>query len=225
VSHGAIQPNPKQLNDLIKTLKVLIVDDEYYTRKVIRTLLMAVGVTNIHDAFDGPSGLRAICALVPDIVILDWEMPGMDGGSFVRQVRSPSSFQYPNVPIIMLTGHGERSRVIEAVKLGVHEFLLKPVSSSALLSRIASVITKPRTMVRRGEFYGPEPRKMSSYKPELDSFQPHSASDSVTPLTTAQIVTPGRALPGAPPRPAPTTNKPRTAGAVDQSPSYVLFVN
>jgi CheY-like chemotaxis protein len=198
---------PAALADLIRTTKVLIVDDEYYTRKVIRTLLLCVGVTDIHEASDGPSGMEAICALSPDVVILDWEMPGMDGGSFVRQVRSPASFPQPNVPIIMLTGHGERSRVIEAVRLGVHEFLLKPVSSGALLTRIVSVVTKPRAMVRRGDYYGPEPRKLSSYKPELDSFRMRAETE------------------GGEPRPAIADVRTRAAADVDQPPAYVIFVN
>src|SRR5262249_51208040 len=156
-------------------IKVLIVDDEYYTRKVIRTLLLAMGCTKIHEANDGASGLDAIRSLAPDIVLLDWEMPGIDGAEFVRRVRSPGTFPVPNVPIIMLTGHGERSRVLEAVRLGVHEFLLKPVSSSALQARMLSVLTKPRAMVKRGDYYGPEPRKLASYKPEVDSYQPDTA--------------------------------------------------
>jgi two-component system, chemotaxis family, chemotaxis protein CheY len=142
--------------------KVLIVDDEYYTRKVIRTLLLAMGCTKIYEAADGAGGLERIRAIGPDIVLLDWEMPVIDGAEFVRRVRSPNCFPLPNVPIIMLTGHGERSRVLEAVRLGVHEFLLKPVSSNALQARMLSVLTKPRTMVRRGDYYGPEPRKQAS---------------------------------------------------------------
>jgi two-component system, chemotaxis family, chemotaxis protein CheY len=134
---------------MMERIKVLIVDDEYYTRKVIRTLLLALGCTKIHEASDGASGLQATRSLAPDIVLLDWEMPGIDGAEFVRRVRSPEAFPLPNVPIIMLTGHGERSRVMEAVRLGVHEFLLKPVSSNALQARILSVLTKPRNMVRR----------------------------------------------------------------------------
>lgn len=151
-------------------IRVLVVDDEYYSRKVIRTLLMALGTTKIDEAEDGADGLAAIRSLAPDVVLLDWEMPGIDGAEFVRQVRSPATFPAPNVPIIMLTGHSERSRVIEAVRVGVHEFLLKPVSGNALQARIISVLTKPRDMVRRGDFYGPEPRKLSSYKPELESY-------------------------------------------------------
>jgi DNA-binding response OmpR family regulator len=64
------------------------------------------------------------------------------------------------VPIIMLTGHGERSRVIEAVQVGVNEFLLKPVSSKALYTRLVSVLTNPRPVVRTGSYYGPMPRNL-----------------------------------------------------------------
>ena len=160
----------ENIKAMMGRIKVLIVDDEYYTRKVIRTLLLAMGCTKIYEANDGAAGLDAIRGLAPDIVLLDWEMPGIDGAEFVRRVRSPNTFPVPHVPIIMLTGHGERSRVLEAVRLGVHEFLLKPVSSSALQARMLSVLTKPRPMVKRGDYYGPEPRKLASYKPETDSY-------------------------------------------------------
>jgi two-component system, chemotaxis family, chemotaxis protein CheY len=152
--------------------KVLIVDDDYYTRKVIRTLLAVVGIVNVHDAIDGASGLEAVCTLRPDIVLLDWEMPGIDGAEFTRRVRSPAEFSYPSVPIIILTGHGDRSRVAEAVRLGVHEFLLKPVSSKALLDRIAAVLLNPPPMVKRGDYYGPAPRPLSTYKPDVASYNP-----------------------------------------------------
>jgi len=152
----------------LTALRVLIVDDERTMRKVTRSLLEAIGIRTIHEANDGKSGLDAICSFAPDVVILDWEMPSPNGPDFMRIVRSPESFPRPDVPIIMLTAYGERSRVIEAVNLGVNEFLLKPVSMKALLARLVSLITNPRPMVRRGNYYGPEPRKLSSYKPESD---------------------------------------------------------
>lgn len=152
----------------LMALKVLIVDDEHAMRKVTRSQLQAIGVRNVCEASDGRKGLQEICTARPDVVILDWAMPSLNGPEFVRQVRSPDSFPRPDVPIIMLTGHGERSRVIEAVNLGVNDFLLKPVSTKALLTRLVSLITKPRPMVRKGDYYGPEPRRMSSYKPDFD---------------------------------------------------------
>jgi CheY-like chemotaxis protein len=157
-----------QIAQQLRQLRVLIVDDEPDMRKVTRLLLQIFGVTDIHEARDGISGLEAICSVQPDLVILDWEMPSLNGADFVRMVRSPGQFPLPAVPIIMLTGHSERSRIVEAVQVGVHEYLLKPVSSTALLARIVTILAKPRPMIQRGEFYGPEPRKLAGYKPEFD---------------------------------------------------------
>jgi two-component system, chemotaxis family, chemotaxis protein CheY len=166
--------NAKNIEDEIKSAKVLIVDDEFYIRKVIRTLLLSVGVTDVHDAGDGASGLGAISGLDPDVVILDWQMAGMDGPEFVRRVRSPETFPFPNVPIIMLTGHSEHSRVVEAMRLGVHEFLLKPVSAKALYERLGSVLVNPRPMARRASYYGPAPRKLPRPTPEPQTLERHS---------------------------------------------------
>jgi YesN/AraC family two-component response regulator len=158
----------QNIQSLFQSTKVLVVDDEHYTRKVLRTLLTAIGIKHIYDAEDGASGLEAIRNLVPDVVLVDWEMPGLDGPGFVKAVRSPGEFPVPNVPIIMLTAHGERWRVIEAIRLGVHEYLLKPVSSKTLLDRMVTILAHPRPIVKVGNYYGPQPRKMSAYKPNGD---------------------------------------------------------
>ncbi|HZT25192.1 MAG TPA: response regulator [Pseudolabrys sp.] len=152
----------KAIAQRLSTTKVVVVDDEHYMRKVVRTLLMSIGVRNIYEAPDGPAGLDFIRTVSPDVVILDWEMPGLDGAGFVRMVRSPDTFPVPDVPIIMLTGHGSRSRVVEAVQIGVNEFLLKPVSSKALQDRLISVLAKPRPLVKSGGCYGLAPRQVAS---------------------------------------------------------------
>jgi two-component system, chemotaxis family, chemotaxis protein CheY len=162
----AMQSSAENIEAVIRSAKVLIVDDEFYMRKVIRTLLLSMGVTDVHDAPDGAGGLLAISATDPDVVILDWQMAGMSGPEFVRQVRAPDTFPFPNVPIIMLAGHGEHSRVVEAMRLGVHEFLVKPVSGKALHERLASVLMNPRPMAKRGDYCGPAPRKWSRPTPE-----------------------------------------------------------
>jgi two-component system, chemotaxis family, chemotaxis protein CheY len=158
----------RTLNARLALTKVLVVDDDYYMRKVVRTLLMTIGVRSIYEADDGRTGLDAIRSVAPNVVILDWEMPGLDGADFVRVVRSPESFPYPSVPIIMLTGHGERSRVINAIKVGVNEFLLKPVSVKALRERLVAVLANPRPMVRSGDYYGPMPRKLAAINSDGD---------------------------------------------------------
>jgi two-component system, chemotaxis family, chemotaxis protein CheY len=153
---------------LLGTKKVLIVDDEHYTRKVVRTLLQTLGVKSVYEVGDGHAGLDAICTYTPDVVLVDYEMPGLDGPGFVRAVRSPGTFPYADIPLIMLTAHSERSKVIEAARLGVNEYLLKPVSSQALQARLLSVLLHPRPMIRKGDYYGPEPRKTSTLKADND---------------------------------------------------------
>lgn len=156
-----------QIARQVEKLKVLVVDDEPSMRKVVRALLQAIGIKTIHDAADGNDGLDKIRMRAPDLVILDWEMPSPNGPEFMRAVRSPETFPFPDVPVIMLTGYSERSRVIEAMQLGVNEYLLKPVSSTALLARIVSILVHPRPMIRRGDYYGPAPRSsLSPAKPD-----------------------------------------------------------
>lgn len=143
---------------MIRSLGVLVVDDNQYMRKIVRNLLLNVGVREVFEAADGIAGLDAIRTVTPDVVFLDWEMPLLSGSEFVRIVRSPSVFPHPDIPIVMLSSHGERWRVIEAARIGVNEFLVKPVSARALLDRLISILAKPRPIVQIGDYYGPEPR-------------------------------------------------------------------
>ena len=157
---GASSVGNSRIDKIVQGLTVLVVDDNQYMRKVVRNILVNLGVKSIHEAPDGIAGLEAIRMFAPDLVILDWEMPLLNGAELVRIVRSPGVFPVPDVPIIMLTGHVERWRVIEASRLGVNEFLKKPVSGKALLDRIVAILKHPRAMVRLGDYYGPEPRKL-----------------------------------------------------------------
>jgi CheY-like chemotaxis protein len=150
--------NVKHIEFLISQLTVLVVDDNAFMRNIVRGLLGNIGVKKTYEASDGIAGLEMIREVSPDIVVLDWEMPMLTGPDLVRIVRSPGVFPTPDIPIIMLSAHGERWRVVEAVKLGVNEFLCKPVSAKALQQRLVSILIKPRESVRLGEYYGPAPR-------------------------------------------------------------------
>ncbi|NJL07128.1 MAG: response regulator [Methylacidiphilales bacterium] len=147
------------MEKLLQNVSVLVVDDNAFMRKLIRNILTNIGVKTTLEAADGLAGIEAIRMFAPDIVVVDWEMPMLNGAEMVRIVRSPGVFPQPDVPIIMLTGHVERWRIVEATRLGVHEFLKKPVSGKALLERIVSILMQPRPMVQIGDYYGPEPRR------------------------------------------------------------------
>jgi two-component system, chemotaxis family, chemotaxis protein CheY len=150
----------KEIEELIESLTVLVVDDNQYMRKMVRNLLVNCGIKDIYEAADGIAALDTIRTMAPDVVILDWEMPLLTGAELVRIVRSPGVFPMPDVPIIMLTAHCERWRVLEAVRLGVNEYLTKPVSAKAIYDRLLSILTQPRPVVQLGDYYGPEPRKL-----------------------------------------------------------------
>lgn len=151
--------NAKHAEILVQQLNVLLVDDNAFTRKLVRALLNNIGIKNITEAGDGIAALEAIRQAPLDVIILDWEMPLLNGPELVRIVRSPGVFPAPDVPIIMLSSHGERWRIVESVKLGVNEFLCKPVSAKALLDRLVSILLKPRESVQFEGYYGPAPRR------------------------------------------------------------------
>jgi len=156
----------KFVKDMIQGLGILIVDGNPYMRKITHTMLVNLGAKSVFEAADGLAALTVIRAANPDIMLIEWDMPVLNGLEVMRIVRSPEVFPRPNLPIIMLTNHARRSHVIEALRLGAHEFLLKPTSPKALQDRLLSILAKPREMIQLGQLYVPEPRR-SSLKTEL----------------------------------------------------------
>ena len=130
-------------------------------RKMVRNLLVNCGIKDIYEAGDGITALDTIRTVGPDVVVLDWEMPLLSGAELVRIVRSPGVFPMPDIPIIMLSGHGERWRVVEAARLGVNEYLVKPVSAKSLYDRLVAIMLQPRPTLQVGDYYGPQPRKLA----------------------------------------------------------------
>jgi CheY-like chemotaxis protein len=152
--------------EMIQGLTILVVDSNFYMRRLTRTMLMNLGAKSVMEAGDGLAALEAIRTGDPDVMFLDWDMPILNGMEVMRIVRSPGVFPRPNLPIIMLTSRGQRSYVVEALRGGAHEFLLKPTSPKALGDRLMSIVVKPRPMVKLGDYYVPEPRRMAA-TPEL----------------------------------------------------------
>jgi DNA-binding response OmpR family regulator len=93
--------------------------------------------------------------LNPDVLILDWMMEGMTGIDLAKMIRTSAASPNPFVPIIMLTGHTSPERVRQARDFGVNEFLAKPVSVNAVMTRLSAVIEHPRPFVRTKVYFGP----------------------------------------------------------------------
>ena len=95
-------------------LKILVVDDNQHMRKLVVTILQAFGAMQIFEAADGEHAWAALRDSSPDVIILDWQMEGMNGLDFARQVRTSPNSPNPFVPIIMLTGHTHVDHVRQA---------------------------------------------------------------------------------------------------------------
>jgi len=147
---------------MIQGLNILVVDGNAYMRKVTRMMLMNLGAKSVMEAADGLAALEQIRNSDPDVMLLDWDMPLLNGMEVVRIVRSPGVFPRPNLPIIMLTSRAHRSSVVQALHAGINEFLVKPTSAKALHDRLSSIVINPRPMVQLGDAYVPQPRKMST---------------------------------------------------------------
>jgi CheY-like chemotaxis protein len=148
-----------ELVKAIENLSILIADSNAYTRKLTRMMLVNLGARSIYEAGDGVAALDSIRTVNPDVMIMDWTMPVLTGSDVMRIVRSPGVFPQSNLPIIMLTDLGLRSRVDDALRLGVHELLLKPLSPKTLQQRLLGILLHPRPMVQAGEYYVPLPRR------------------------------------------------------------------
>jgi CheY-like chemotaxis protein len=136
-------------------LKVLVVDDNQHMRKLVVTILQAFGVIQIHEAVDGAQAWASMRETNPDVIITDWMMEGMTGIELVKMVRTSPATPNPFVPIIMLTGYTQVDHVRQARDAGANEFLAKPVSVKAIMSRLVSVIEHPRPYVRTKAYFGP----------------------------------------------------------------------
>lgn len=119
-------------------MKILLVDDSRTIRNLQKNILQQLGHTEITEASDGLEALSQIAADRPDLMLVDWNMPNMDGVTLVRKVRETDR----EMPIIMCTTESEKTRVIEAVKAGVNNYVVKPFTPETLKEKISQTLAK-----------------------------------------------------------------------------------
>lgn len=122
------------------SLRVLIVDDQYSMRMLIRSSLQSLGFKDFDEAGDGEDGLRKLITQPAQLVIADYNMPKLDGIALLRAVRThpPTS----KVAYIMLTGRADKELVQKAVQFGVNNYLVKPFTTNILQEKIEAVFGK-----------------------------------------------------------------------------------
>lgn len=120
-------------------MKFLLVDDSRTMRNIWKKVLASLENSEIVEAGDGVEGLNAIKESGPvDVMLVDWNMPNMDGLTMVKKVRETDK----TTPIIMVTTEAEKPRIIEAIKAGVNNYVVKPFTPDALLGKIDDTLKK-----------------------------------------------------------------------------------
>lgn len=112
--------------------RVLVADDSSTMRKIILRSLQAVGVTDITEASDGSEALAIFKPGEFDLVLTDWNMPGMTGLEVLQGIRT----QDANIPVIMVTTEAEKTRVLQAIQAGVSDYLVKPFTADTLREKL-----------------------------------------------------------------------------------------
>lgn len=142
-------------------LRILVVDDCRFMRSILERMLEALGVGRVRTAADGIDAWQFLEADNYDIIMTDWEMSPEDGPTFCHRLRMDPDSPARYIPIIMLTGYTEKSKVVSARDFGITEFLAKPVAARSLHARLVSVIENPRPFVRTANFFGPCRRRLN----------------------------------------------------------------
>ena len=143
----------------LDALSVLVVDDNKFMRTVVENLCKGLGLGDFAQAEDVQQALIVLRDRPIDLVITDWHMEPTEGLTFVKYMRNDPQSPNPYVPIIMLTGHGDRDRVCEARDAGVNMFMAKPISAKAMYERLIWMINHPLPFIRTSYYFGPDRRR------------------------------------------------------------------
>ncbi|MGA0543970.1 response regulator transcription factor [Brevundimonas sp. VNH65] len=119
--------------------RVLIVDDVEDNRNVLERHLRRAGFAT-DTAVDGMSALAMVTESQPDVVLLDWMMPGLSGLETLRAMRE--KFDENELPIIMCTALGEETTIVDAIKAGANDYVMKPISMPILMVRMKSQLAR-----------------------------------------------------------------------------------
>jgi DNA-binding response OmpR family regulator len=116
--------------------RVLVVDDDDDIRNLVRTLLERTGAT-VRDAPNGRDGLREFHAWRPDLVVLDVNMPELDGWNVLERIRDMSE-----VPVLMLTARGEELERVRGLQAGADDYVVKPFGKQELVARVQALLRR-----------------------------------------------------------------------------------
>jgi len=113
--------------------RILVIEDQEDNRRIVRDLLTSVGYELI-EAVDGEAGVEAAADHVPDLILMDIQLPGIDGYEATRQIKAKPDLQH--IPIIAVTSYALSGDDVKAYEAGCNGYVAKPFSPRALLTKI-----------------------------------------------------------------------------------------
>ncbi len=123
---------------MVENVSFLVVDDAIFMRTVLKKMLTEANFTVVGEAGNGLQAIEMAAQLHPDIVTLDITMPEMDGIQAIDKILEVS----PNTKIIMCSAMGQHSKVVEAIKKGAKDFIVKPFEKTRVLQAIDNVMNR-----------------------------------------------------------------------------------
>jgi two-component system chemotaxis response regulator CheY len=122
-----------------KETRFLVVDDMSTMRKIIRTILAQLGYTNVDEAENGKEALAKLRVGSYQFVLLDWNMPEMDGLEALKAIRADEKLK--DIPVIMVTAEAKKESVLTAIQAGANNYVVKPFTPEVLKEKIEKVWT------------------------------------------------------------------------------------
>ncbi len=123
-----------------KDMKILIVDDFSTMRRIIKNLLRDLGFNNTSEADDGQTALPMLKSGKFDFLVTDWNMPGMDGLTLLKTVRSDEDLS--DMPVLMVTAEAKREQIVIAAEAGVNGYVVKPFTAATLKEKIEKIFQR-----------------------------------------------------------------------------------
>ena len=140
-------------------VRVLILEDNAHMSTILRKVLQSFGIRDVYETRDAADAFEAMRNSNPDLALVDYMLDDVDGLEFTRLVRTASDSPNKYLPIIMVTGHTDRSKIMEAINAGVNEYLAKPVRPIDLYNRLVALIERPRRFINAPGYFGPDRRR------------------------------------------------------------------
>ena len=150
---------PTRTTISLRDVSLLIVDDSFVVRNLIKWALKSSDAAAIREAADGAKALRVLERFSPDVILVNCRTLPVDGLDFVRRVRDPETGVHAFARIVMMSRCRRYRQVLAARDAGVDEFLVKPLSRAELLAGIRAVIDNPRSFSRTDGYFGPDRRR------------------------------------------------------------------